>query len=340
MASAAGPVRTSHSGRLLQTPGNRRRRGMAVTCISFVRCAIQNPAYRLTGTLKGRPAKTAGRPTNFCRAHCEPSAGARNNEPLACDSLLMLKPRENIRPRLYRGCDLRWIIAGNAARGRASRPVVRHGGARRARGTLRAGVAHRDAPAVSAERCVRAHRDHHSRRRVRLSLFHCDRDADRSRCAWRCGARRAAARDGRRCGGDDWRAARHRFLDRGSARRDPRYRLCIASRRRRRHFRGRLPASSRNHFRRHRLHRVGIARAHDARMGSDLLGAGLLVAGFASRKLGTISGQSCRRARRRVARPPLFGGDGAVDRDSFSGMPGSRWAASAASRKCNSCSPS
>ncbi len=46
--------------------------------------------------LKGRPAKTAGRPANFNWTSCGCATGARQTEPLASDSTLMLTPREKL----------------------------------------------------------------------------------------------------------------------------------------------------------------------------------------------------------------------------------------------------
>src|SRR5262249_36380925 len=46
-------VRTSRPGRLLDAPGNRRRRGMAVT--HGATRALQNPAYRSADVVEGRP---------------------------------------------------------------------------------------------------------------------------------------------------------------------------------------------------------------------------------------------------------------------------------------------
>jgi hypothetical protein len=59
-------VRIGRPGRLLKTPGNRRPRGMAVTReVRCLLCAVQNPAYRPAGVIRGARRETAGRPTNL-----------------------------------------------------------------------------------------------------------------------------------------------------------------------------------------------------------------------------------------------------------------------------------
>src|SRR5260370_21359068 len=50
-------------GRLLKAPGNRRRRGMAVTRGASL--ASQNPAYRPADALQGGSAENRRAPTNF-----------------------------------------------------------------------------------------------------------------------------------------------------------------------------------------------------------------------------------------------------------------------------------
>ncbi len=58
--------RFSRPGRLLEAPGNRRPRGMAVTRAGRYQHAIQNPAYRLADvTFKGARRIPVGRPPSF-----------------------------------------------------------------------------------------------------------------------------------------------------------------------------------------------------------------------------------------------------------------------------------
>jgi len=91
------PVRASHSGRLLDAPGNRRARGMAVTFAVRSRFrgdrprAIQNPAYRPADTSNGgSAAKTVGPPPIFgaaarCSAACfMHGCGGANHARRAC----------------------------------------------------------------------------------------------------------------------------------------------------------------------------------------------------------------------------------------------------------------
>src|SRR5262249_57220891 len=54
---------SSRPGRLLKAPGNRRRRGMAVTRGASL--ALQNPAYRPADALQGGSAENRRAPANF-----------------------------------------------------------------------------------------------------------------------------------------------------------------------------------------------------------------------------------------------------------------------------------
>src|SRR5262245_33230123 len=93
---------SSRPGRLLKAPGNRRRRGMAVTRAQAL--ALQNPAYRPADALQGGSAENRRAPANFLAAARSRSAialraellvgvdhglavGARLGEPLRGEAL-------------------------------------------------------------------------------------------------------------------------------------------------------------------------------------------------------------------------------------------------------------